>query len=209
MGKKNKVVYDNLVERDKRIIDLLESINVATREQIQRVLFKGVHKNVPTRRLQILAENKLVKRNYYQLETHQNVYVYYPIDSKKPAKRNIKHEIMVSEFITNVMAICEVLEVYRSYKIGSIISDAYIRYKDSENRIRHLVLEVQLSGKVYEGCVEKYKGFKNEILEHKQEWETIPRLIVISNLENNQEQLKGIKVKYDNLQMNNLREIIF
>ena len=45
-----------------------------------------------------------------------------------------------------------------------IISDCYIKYQDSEGKIRHLVAEIQLSNKVFEGCVEKYKNFKNEIL---------------------------------------------
>lgn len=208
MGKK-KIIYDSLVDRDKRAVDLVELIGVATREQIQRVVYPRISQNTPIRKLTMLTDNKLLKRDYYNLGGKNNSYVYYPIDSKKPSKRNIKHEIYISEFITNVMSISHVIGVYRSYKTGSIISDAYIKYKDSENRVRHLVLEVQLSGKVYEGCVEKYKKFKHEILEHRPEFKTIPRLVVITDLEHQEEQIKGMKVKYDSLQMNNLRELIF
>ena len=95
------------------------------------------------RRLSYLAENKLIKRDYYQVSSHTNSYVYYL--GKKPAKRNIKHEIMVSEFITTVMAMCEVLEVETHYSIGNIIADAYMKYRGNDGKVRSLFLEVQIS----------------------------------------------------------------
>ena len=206
MGKKNKVVYDSLVERDKKIIELIDTLGVATREQVQKVLFKNTHMNVPMRRLSHLAENKLIKRDFYQVDAHKNAYVYYL--GKKPAKRNIQHELLVSEFITSVMAMCEVLEVETHYAIGNIIADAYMKYKDSEGRIKHLFLEVQLSNKVND-CVEKYKDIKNLILDNKPDWQTIPRLIVITDLPHQEDQLKNIKVKYDTKDMKNLRKLLF
>ena len=206
MGKKNKVIYESLVERDKKIIDLINQVGVITREQVQKVLFKNTHKNVPMRRLSHLTENKLIKRDYYQLEQHRNAYVYYT--GKKPSKRNIKHETMVSEFITNVMAMCEVIEVKTHYVIGDIIADAYIKYKDSDNKVRSIFLEVQLSNKVSD-CVSKYGNIKNIILEERKDWQVIPRLIVITDLEHNNEQIKNIRIKYDTTDMNNLREILF
>ena len=201
-----KKIYDSLVRRDQRVIDLLEQCKVATREQIQRVVYPHVSQNIPIRKLTMLADNKLLKRDYFNLGGHSNVYVYYL--AKKPSKRNIKHEITITEFITNVMSICEVIEVQTSYKTGSIISDCYIRYKDSENRIRHLVAEIQLSNKVCD-CTEKYKKFKSEILEHRADFKSIPRLIVITDLAHEEEQIRGMKVKYDTTQMKNLREILF
>ena len=204
--KNNKVIYESLPERDKKTIELIEKIGPLTREQIQRVLFKNVHMNVPNRRLTLLTDNKLIKRSYYQIDAHKNVYVYYA--DKKPAKRNIRHEIMVSEFITTVMSMCEVLEVETHYTIGNIISDAYIKYRDSEGKVRSLFLEVQLSNKV-EDCVSKYKDIKNIILDERKDWQTIPRLIVITDLDHNNEQIKNIRIKYDTTDMNNLREILF
>lgn len=203
---KKKKIYDTLVDRDKKVIDLLENVKVATREQIQRVVYPNVSQNIPIRKLTMLTENKLVKRDYFNLGGHNNVYVYYL--KNKPSKRNILHEITITDFITKVMSITEVVEVETSFKLGSVISDGYIKYKTYEGKTRHLFLEVQLSNKVSD-CVEKYKNIKSAILEEKPNWQTIPRLIVITDLEHDNEQIKGLKVKYDTLQMNNLRELLF
>lgn len=203
---KKKKIYDTLVDRDKKVIDLLENVKVATREQIQRVVYPNVSQNIPIRKLTMLTENKLVKRDYFNLGGHNNVYVYYL--NKKPSKRNILHEITITNFITKVMSITEVVEVETSFKLGSVISDGYIKYKTYEGKTRHLFLEVQLSNKVSDS-VEKYKNIKSAILEEKPNWQTIPRLIVITDLPHDNEQIKGMKVKYDTLQMNNLRELLF
>ena len=198
--KNNKVVYDSLSDRDKKTIELIDKIGPLTREQIQRVLFKGVHHNVPNRRLTVLTENKLIKRSYYQIASHKNVYVYYT--DNKPAKRNIIHEITVSEFITNVMSMCEVIAAETHYVIGDM------EYKGSDGRLKRIFLEVQRSGKTSD-CIDKYKNIKKIILDERREWHSIPRLIVITDLEHNNEQLKNMKIKYDTTEMKNLREILF
>lgn len=195
-----------MTDRDNKIIDLVGQCGVITREQVQRVLFKNTHINVPIRRLKILFENNAFKRAYYNLGGHRNVFVYY--QGKKPSKRLISHNLLITEFITKVMTICEVVEVETSYKIGNIIADGYIRYMTYNGKTRHLFLEVQLSNKVSD-CVEKYKGIKQVILDEKPSWETIPRLIVITDLPHNNEQLKNIKTLYDTTHMKNIRDILF
>ena len=195
-----------MTDRDKKIIELVSQCGVITREQVQRVLFKDTHINVPLRRLKVLVDNKEIKRNYYNIGGHKNVFVYYL--GKKPSKRLITHNLLITDFITKVMSMTEVVEVETSFKLGNVISDGYIRYKTCEGKTRHLFLEVQLSNKV-SYCIEKYKNIKSAILEEKPNWQTIPRLVVITDLEHNEEQLKGITVKYDNTEMNNLRELLF
>ena len=195
-----------MTDRDKKIIELVSQCGVITREQVQRVLFKDTHINVPLRRLKVLVDNKEIKRNYYNIGGHKNVFVYYL--GKKPSKRLITHNLLITDFITKVMSMTEVVEVETSFKLGNVISDGYIKYKTYEGKTRHLFLEVQLSNKVSDS-VEKYKGIKSAILEEKPNWQTIPRLIVITDLEHDNEQIKGMKVKYDTLQMNNLRELLF
>ena len=106
------------------------------------------------------------------------------------------------------MAITDVLEVNTHYVLGDIIADGYIKYRDSEGKIRRLLLEVQLSNKVGD-CINKYNDIKRIILDNRPDWQTIPRLIVITDLEHNNEQLKHMKVKYDTTDMENLRELLF
>ena len=195
-----------MTDRDKKIVELVSQCGVITREQVQRVLFKDTHINVPLRRLKVLVDNKEIKRDYYNIGGHRNVFVYY--QGKKTSKRLITHNLLITDFITKVMSICEVVEVETSLKIGNVIADGYIKYKTCEGKTRHLFLEVQLSNKV-SYCIEKYKNIKSAILEEKPNWQTIPRLVVITDLEHNEEQLKGITVKYDNTEMNNLRELLF
>ncbi|MBQ8998013.1 MAG: replication-relaxation family protein [Clostridium sp.] len=195
-----------MTERDLKIIELLKCCKVLTREQIQKVLFKDVHMNICLRRLKVLTENKDIKRAYFQLERHKNVYVYY-LD-KKPSKRNIIHNLSISEFLTDVMLIADIKHIETNYKIGNIIADAYIRYQSINGIDKRLFLEVQRSNKV-EDCVQKYRNIKDIILEEKPRWNTMPRLIVLTDLEHNNEQLKSMKVYYDNLKAKNTRALIF
>lgn len=195
-----------MTDRDLQILDLVKSCNVITREQVQRVLFQDIHINVPLRRLKKLVDDKYIKRSYFNLGNHTNSYVYYR--GKKPSQRNIKHNLMITEFVTKVMTICDVAEAETNYKIGNIISDGYIRYKDVEGKNRHLFLEVQLSNKVSD-TTEKYKDIKNIILEHNPQWKTIPKLIVVTDLPHDNQQMKNIKILYDNTDMENLRELLF
>ena len=170
------------------------------------MLFKDVHMNICLRRLKVLTENKDIKRAYFQLERHKNVYVYY-LD-KKPSKRNIIHNLSISEFLTDVMLIADIKHIETNYKIGNIIADAYIRYQSINGIDKRLFLEVQRSNKV-EDCVQKYRNIKDIILEEKPRWNTMPRLIVLTDLEHNNEQLKSMKVYYDNLKAKNTRALIF
>ena len=47
-------------ERDKNIIDFINLAELATREQLQKIFFQGVHSNVPMRRLKKLAEDEYI-----------------------------------------------------------------------------------------------------------------------------------------------------
>lgn len=195
-----------MTDRDRMIIELLKSCKLLTREQIQKVLFRNVHTNICLRRLKILADNKEIKRSYFNLSENKNVYVYY-LD-KKPAKRNLIHDLAVSEFITDMMLISDIKYVEVNYKIGNVIADAYIRYSGKTGGNKRLFLEVQRSNKV-DDCVVKYKGIKDVIIDEKPGWNVMPRLIVLTDLEHSNRQLKDMRVYYDSLRTKNIREIIF
>ena len=119
----------------------------------------------------------------------------------------INHDLYITDFIVEMLKNgFEILEFKKSFVIGSIISDAYVRYKDQEGKIRHCVLEIQLSNKVSD-CVDKYKDFKNIILDNRIDWGSIPRVIVITDMTQRIE-LRGIKVLYDTTEMKNVSKIL-
>lgn len=188
-------------QRDKNVIDFINLVEVANREHIKEVFFPDVHANVCMRRLKKLAENEYINR----FKHDGNVFIYY--SEKKPSKRLIKHDLYITDFVVEMIkAGYEIIEFKKSYVIGKIISDAYIRYKDLEGKERHLVLEIQLSNKVQD-CILKYKDFKNIILDNEKSWTSIPRVICITDMSQRVE-LKGIKVLYDNTEMKNIKELL-
>lgn len=187
--------------RDKKVIDFVNMVGIANREQIREVFFPEVHQNICMRRLKKLADEEYISRFKYD----GNVFVYY--SDKKPSKRLIRHDLYITDFVVKMIKEgYEILEFKKSFIIGPIISDAYIKYLTKDGKERHLVLEVQLSNKV-EDCVLKYKDFRNIILENKQEWITIPRIVVITDMKQRVE-LRGLKVLYDNTGLDNIGELL-
>ena len=187
--------------RDKNVIDFIHLVELANKDQIQKLYFEDVHKNICMRRLKKISDDGYVER----FKHGGNVFIYYT--GKKPSKRLINHDLYITDFVVGMMKNgFEILEFKKSFVIGPIISDAYIRYKDLEGKVRHCVLEIQLSNKVSD-CVDKYKDFKNIILDNKIDWASIPRVIVITDMHQRVE-LRGVKVLYDNTEMKNLREIL-
>lgn len=188
-------------DRDKRVIEFVNTFELCKREHIQELYFNDVHKNICMRRLKKIADDGHIER----IKMDGNVFVYYA--NKKPSKRLLPHDMYITDFIVKLIKLgYEILEFKKSFIIGPIISDAYIRYKDHEGKIRHCVLEIQLSNKV-EDCVDKYKDFKNVILDNKKEWSSIPRVIVITDMAQRVE-LRGIKVMYDTTELKNINEVL-
>ena len=190
-----------MTDRDKAIVQFINEYELCTKEHIKELFFPECHANVCMRRLKKLAEDELINRFKY----NGNVFIYYA--SKKPSKRLINHDMYITDFIVKMIKQgYEIIEFKKSFTIGNIISDAYIRYKDQEGTTRHLVLEVQLHNKV-EDCILKYTDFKNIILDNRKEWNSIPRIICITDMKD-RIQLKGLKVLYDSTEMNNLDEVL-
>lgn len=190
-----------MTDRDKAIVQFINEYELCTKEHIKELFFSECHANVCMRRLKKLAEDELINRFKY----NGNVFIYYA--SKKPSKRLINHDMYITDFVVKMLKQgYEIIEFKKSFMIGNIISDAYIRYKDQDGTTRHLVLEIQLHNKV-EDCILKYTDFKNIILDNRKDWNSIPRIICITDMKD-RIQLKGLKVLYDNTEMNNLDEVL-
>ena len=190
-----------MTDRDKAIVQFINEYELCTKEHIKELFFPECHANVCMRRLKKLAEDELINRFKY----NGNVFVYYA--SKKPSKRLINHDMYITDFIVKMIKQgYEIIEFKKSFTIGNIISDAYIRYKDQEGTTRHLVLEIQLHNKV-EDCILEYTDFKNIILDNRKDWNSIPRIICITDMKDRIE-LKGLKVLYDTTDMLNINEVL-
>lgn len=195
--------------RDLKVLEFINLVKVTNRNQIQKVFFKDVHPTVCMRRLSFLTDGSYVKRARYKQNNGNNGYVYYPGGSKKPSKKLITHNLCVSEFYATMLAAgIEVLAYKPSYAIGNIISDAYIKYRGTDGLIRRIFLEVQMSGKLSD-CVLKYTDIKDVIQNEKKNWASVPRLIVVSDLQDDKVQLKNMKVKYTDTQLKNIRSMLF
>lgn len=187
--------------RDEKVVDFINTFELCKREHIKELYFSEVHENICMRRLKKLAEDGHIER----VKMEGNVFVYYA--NKKPSKRLLRHDMYITDLVVKMIKLgYEILEFKRSFVIGRIISDCYIRYKDQEGKIRHCVVEIQLSNKV-EDCINKYKDFKSIILDNRKDWNSIPRIICITDMKQRVE-LRGLKVLYDTTDMNNLDEIL-
>ncbi|MBQ8997737.1 MAG: replication-relaxation family protein [Clostridium sp.] len=197
-----------LQERDINVINFINTVKVTNRNQIKRAFFKNVHDTVCMRRLTFLVEGSYVKRARFQQLNGNNGFVYYPYDTKKPNKRILNHNLCVAEFYAAMLeAKIEVVSFIPTYSIGKVISDAYVEYKGSDGVLKRAFIEVQLSGKI-EDCVKKYIGIK-DIIQAERKWGTLPRIIVISNLNDKKVKLKNIKVEYLNLELKGIRNALF
>lgn len=187
--------------RDKKVVDFINTVELCNRDHIKELFFKEVHPNICMRRLKKLSEDEYINR----IKHDGNTFIYY--SDKKPSKRLINHDMHITYFIVEMLKNnYEILDFKKSFVLGPIITDAYIKYKDQEGKVRHCVLEIQLSNRV-EDCINKYKNFRNIILEYQKEWTTIPRIICITDMPQRIE-LRGLKVLYNSTNLENINEIL-
>ena len=190
-----------ITDRDKAIVNFINEYQLCKKEHIKELFFRECHANVCMRRLKKLAEDELINR----FKHDGNTFIYY--SDKKPSKRLLTHDMYITDLVVKMLLEgYEILEFKKSFMIGNIINDAYIRYIDPSGTTRHLVLEIQLSNKV-EDCILKYKDFKNIILENRKDWNSIPRIVCITDMKNRVE-LKGLKVFYDSTKLENINEVL-
>lgn len=184
-----------MTEREMNILLFLTNVRVATTKQIQEMFFKGLHHSVSYRRLQILVDNKMLKRNYYHLN-NKNIYVYY-LD-KKPSKKNILHDLLITEFYIQLNKYqFNILEFERNPIVAGIIPDAIIKFtKPNTHNEKYIFLEVQLST---HDCISKYYNIKSKAKKD------IPNtLYIITNQKIKYSELRDLKVVIDTIEFKKL-----
>ena len=186
-----------ITERDLRILELLTQLRFMTVKQIQDIIFSKKSPSICYKRLDHLIKCKMINRKYYNLKEKSNAYVYY-LD-KPPKKKNLKHELLVSQFVTELIKQGhEILEMEKTPVYKGFIPDAIIKFRKMDGSIKHLFLEVQLSK---HNCISKYYNINpNNDPE-------IPNILyVITDKPQENHQIRNLRIVVDNLQMSKLRD---
>lgn len=187
--------------RDKKVMEFIATYKLANKEQIKKVFFPNTHANVPMRRLKKLAEDGYVNR----VKLDGNKWIYY--SDKKPSKRLLEHDLKITDLVAMmILNGYEIIDFRKSLVIDNIICDAYIKYRDFDGYVKHFVLEVQLSNSIRD-CVEKYKNFKSTILNSNVRLESVPSILVVTDLKQ-KVKLSGYKVMYLNTNFDNIKEVL-
>ena len=185
-------------ERDIKILEFMTQVRYCTNENIQDVFFQGLNHNVCYRRLNYLIDCNLIKRKYYHVD-NKNIYVYY-LD-KKPSKRLLQHELLVTQFLVSLIKQgYELLSFEKTPKIADIIPDGIVNFK-SGDKVKQLFLEVQLSSN---DCIKKYRNIKRKV-----DYELPSTLYIITDKEIKYTPLREINILIDDLNMNKLKGGIF
>lgn len=185
-------------ERDMKILEFMTQVRYSTNENIQDVFFQGLNHNVCYRRLNYLIDCKLIKRKYYRY-MNKNIYVYY-LD-KKPSKRLLQHELLVTQFLVSLIKQgYELLSFEKTPRVADIIPDGTISFK-SGDKVRQLFLEVQLSSN---DCIKKYRNIKRKV-----NYELPSTLYIITDKEIKYTPLREINILIDDLNMSKLKGGIF
>lgn len=185
-------------ERDIKILEFMSQVRYCTNENIQDVFFQGLNFNVCYRRLNYLIDCKLIKRKYYHID-NKNIYVYY-LD-KKPSKRLLQHELLVTQFLVSLIKQgYELLSFEKTPRVADIIPDGVVSFK-SGNKVKQLFLEVQLSSG---DCIKKYRNIKRKV-----NYELPSTLYIITDKEIKYTPLREINILIDDLDMSKLKGGIF
>lgn len=184
-----------------KILKFISDVRVCTNEDIQQAFFKGVSVNMCYRRLNYLIDCKLVKRSYFNMGKNKNIYIYY-LD-KKPSVKILNHDLLITKFLVNLINEgYEILEFEKSPHIGKTISDciipdAMIKFKSSNDKIKHIFLEVQISN---HDCVKKYYNIRSKVKDD------MPNtLYIVTNQEMKNTKLRDLKVVIDDLNFSKVK----
>ena len=141
-----------MTDRDFKILQLLTSIRYATTRQIRDTIFPSLNPSVCYKRLNYLTSNKLIYRKYFNLGGNSNSYIYF-LD-RPPKKKNLTHELLVSQFIVELSKLeLDILEVGKGQIYRGIRPDLIARIRTKMGKERMVFVEVQLSR---HNCIEKY-----------------------------------------------------
>lgn len=185
-----------ITQRDLKLLELLTSIRFMTVKQIQDTIFSRKSPSICYKRLDHLIKCKMINRKYYNLGEKSNAYVYF-LD-KAPKKKNLKHELLMSQFVTELIKQgYEILEIEKTPIYKGFIPDAIIKFRKKDGSIKHLFLEVQLSK---HSIYEKYYNINPD------KDPSIPNILyVITDKPQENHQIRNLRIVVDDLEMHKLQ----
>ena len=117
---------------------------------------------------------------------------------KAPKKKNLKHELLMSQFVTELIKQgYEILEIEKTPIYKGFIPDAIIKFRKKDGSIKHLFLEVQLSK---HSIYEKYYNINPD------KDPSIPNILyVITDKPQENHQIRNLRIVVDDLEMHKLQ----
>ena len=138
----------------------------------------------------------MIKRKYYNLGEKSNAYVYY-LD-KAPTKKNLKHELLISQFYVELKKLnFEILSFEKTPIYKGFRPDAIVEFKTDKGQVKKVFLEVQLSK---HSIYEKYYNINpnND--------DAIPKYLwVVTDKQQQEHQIRNLRIIVDDLKMNKLK----
>lgn len=180
-----------VTDRDRKVIDFLNTFKVATTDTIQELFYPSLR--VAQKRLKLMYENKLLKRTR---DNFTSQYCYY---IKKP--KQMRHCLLLTDFYREMNRLTDIELFEKEITIDNIRPDGLIAYKYKKKGFIACI-EVQISNEPLD--VEKYeKLFKSG--KYKKYFPVFPLVYAITDRKILYTELKIIRVNED---MSNLKEIL-
>lgn len=180
-----------LTERDKNIIEFLQTYKCATTSTLANIFFNG-SKRTTTRRLKLLREHGLINSAQEFVCLEQIHYI-----NKKP--KQIKHTVIETNFISKLYENnIEILKLKKEFKIGNVRSDLLLVCKIDKKALIYFI-EV-CNTKPFD--INKYLKLK-ESRHWKEYFPVFPSIIVITDkqFKNN----KSLDIHSFNLSLDNFK----
>ena len=184
-----------ITERDMKTLEVLTQLRFMTVKQIQETIFSKKSPSICYKRLDHLIKCKMIKRKYYNLEEKSNAYVYY-LD-KAPKKKNLKHELLISQFYVELKKLnYEILSFEKTPIYRGFRPDAIVEFKTDKNQVKKVFVEIQLS---QHSVYEKYYNINptND--------PNIPRYLWVVTYHPQQHQIRNLRIIVDDLKMTKLK----
>jgi len=180
-----------VTDRDRKVIDFLNTFKVATTDTIQELFYPSLR--VAQKRLKLMYDNKLIKRERDHFTAQ---YIYY---IRKP--KQLRHDLLLTNFYKEMNQLVKIEVFEKEIPIGDIRPDGLIAYRHKKKGFIACI-EVQIANKPLD--VEKYEKLYRSG-RYKKYFPVFPLVYAITNKKIPDTELKIIRVNED---MSNLREIL-